>query len=252
MAAKEAWQNSLAKETLEHSLVEGTIPLDAKEMEPEEVYNLVGHPEFREWEFDLFSRNLKNARKRIREKKQIATDDSASLAQDLLNNPRKKHNHRGEPRWEGSAAEKTLKEDVGALFQVLGGNLCAADVETDKPVYQEFLHNTVRKHIHQEVTAIKFGNYLEDKKIKAVEEKKAKREKAAEQRAAAEAKAAAQLAKQKEKLEKEKAKREKAAAKEKEKKEKAAVKAAKAAEKEKEKREKEAAKTLKKKQRSKN
>ena len=60
----------------------------------------------------LFENRLASAREIIRGKKQRTSTELAMLQEDRLVHPFPATNYRGEPQWEGSAAQKVLKKDV--------------------------------------------------------------------------------------------------------------------------------------------
>lgn len=179
-----AWRYSFAKQQLEQDLTDGTIPLDADEMGPQEVYKLEHRALFREYNYVNFRTNLNNLRKLVSEKKVFSISDSDALKSDLKKYPRPPRNHRDEPRWEESAAQKFLKHDVGAAAKD-GRRLTVADLYGKNDEYKKFSKRTIQKHIYQEEDSIKFQVYLEYKKEEKKKKKEKKQEKAAEAEAAA-------------------------------------------------------------------
>jgi hypothetical protein len=108
------WIKSKAKGLLEEALMSGRIPPDDADMTAEEV--CMQRTEFSEFKFDQFEKNLDSLRKAHLGKIDCANSDSASLAHDRRPDcrPKKTHNFRGEPRWEGGEAERLLKIDITA------------------------------------------------------------------------------------------------------------------------------------------
>jgi hypothetical protein len=102
------WKDSDAKKLLYQDLISGLIPLE--DMEPRVVY--LQRPEFADFEISHFRDRLRDLRRQITDKNNSAASDSAALARDRLIYPKKTHNHRGEPRWEGSEAERLLRLDM--------------------------------------------------------------------------------------------------------------------------------------------
>jgi hypothetical protein len=82
------------------------------------------------------------------QKKGRAAEEAALLAHHKQHFPALTHNHRGDPRWQGSEAERLLKVDVSEKKnkemhpQVLRGT---------RNEYQDYSLEVFRKHIHQEV-----------------------------------------------------------------------------------------------------
>ncbi len=87
-------------------------------------------------------------------KQASAVSDSAALANDRLLHPVPTHNHRGEPRWEGSEAQRLLRQDID-----LGNHLdlMPRDLFMSEPdYYDNYPLEVFRKHIEQEVKLRKF------------------------------------------------------------------------------------------------
>jgi hypothetical protein len=102
----------------------------------------------------LFKGRLDRLRADIRKKQAFAASDSAALANDRLLHPVPTHNHRGEPRWEGSEAQRLLRQDID-----LGNHLdlMPRDLFMSEPdYYDNYPLEVFRKHIKQEVKLRKF------------------------------------------------------------------------------------------------
>ena len=145
--AKVLWKDSKLRGILYQLLMSGTIPLDEDAMGPKDVCNFRPE-EFKEIECERFKTNLKAMRKRIIEKKNYSATDTAGLAHDRMIYPKNPFNHRGEPRWEGSEAERLLKKDVedGQHEEVTPQEFYLSRIQ-----YQEYNRNVFLKHVHQEV-----------------------------------------------------------------------------------------------------
>jgi hypothetical protein len=76
------------------------------------------------------------------------------------------HCNRGEPRWEGSAAEARLKKDMDEGIHL---KLLPSEMRKNTPEYQDYLPKTFSSHIDQETRARKFQAYLRDKNQKKLE-----------------------------------------------------------------------------------
>ena len=150
--AKE-WKNSKAKNELEKALLNGEIPLTSEEMKPCIAY--LQNPEFTKFEYKRFCSNLRALRNQISLKMEAAHSDSAALAHDRLIFLTSSHNHRGELRWEGSAAQELLKVDMkegGSYFELTKKKLYASR----KEYYEQFSESTFINHVRQEERRIKF------------------------------------------------------------------------------------------------
>lgn len=150
---KSNWRSSEGKYLLQKDLYEGEIPLSSEGMSPEEVYVL--RPEFARdsVSFERFKRNLENLRKSIREERAWSTRDLEALTRDRGQWKKPSHNHRGEPRWEGSEAERCLKEDVARNFNT---DKAAMSYYDEREVYKLYPRKVIRKHVEQEIRKTKF------------------------------------------------------------------------------------------------
>lgn len=149
-----SWQNSKEKALLMGDLRQGRIAVDGR---GDARTILTSRPEFAEGTDDnqvkLFASRLRAARVRTKQLNASAAFDSEALRQDRLIFPVPAMTVRNEPRWEGSAAEALLKEDVkGNLHQTMKPQA----LYSSRLEYQEFSLSTFRGHIHQEVKLCKF------------------------------------------------------------------------------------------------
>jgi len=101
----------------------------------------------------LFKGRLYACRKLVKENKGRAATELELLRQDRAALPPSSHNHRGEPRWEGSLAQFFLKQDVkNKHHETMSRN----DFYDSCTEYAAFLKTTISKHIDQEVRYQKF------------------------------------------------------------------------------------------------
>lgn len=175
------WKDSEAKAVLLKALEAGDIPIDESKMSAEDVYSHVCYPAFRDFDFKKFKTNLKSLRGKVATSIRSAEWAALALAHDELIYPRPSHNYRGEPRWEGSDAQKLLKTTVSVAWEMgIDDNMPTVDdllQLAHKSEFAGFKKETIGKHIHQEVRSIKFGNYLKrvsEESIKKDEKKWAK------------------------------------------------------------------------------
>jgi len=120
--------------------------------------------EFRIFEYPHFRDRLNDLRKQIRQKKNHAARDSAALAHDRGIYPKPPLNHRGEPQWEGSAAERLLRKDLKQRNE--NDNIKPEQLWLSRDEYQNFHEDTFQQHIHQEVRASKYRVYCVQRKNK--------------------------------------------------------------------------------------
>ena len=153
------WKSSKAKQLLEKDLKEGTIPLTSAEMSPKIVYHQ--REEFRQFDYEHFRNRLNDLRKRIRDKNNRASAESAALAHDRRIHPKATHNHRGEPRWEGSDAERLLRLDMDqGMHKIMKPQELWS---SRKEYYENYSKDVFRGHIYQEEQRRKFLSYVKNK-----------------------------------------------------------------------------------------
>jgi len=119
-------------------------------MGPQEVY--IQWPEFAEVEYERFRDRLRDLRRAVSLKNNRSASDSAALAHDRLIHPVAAHNHRGEPRWEGSEAQRLLKVDMDNDMHKL---MVPEALHHTRQVYMDYPLVVFRKHIEQEERARK-------------------------------------------------------------------------------------------------
>ena len=164
-----AWEK--AKWELERDLKAGIIPLNEHEMSWEEIYNSDGKPYYRKVPPVNFQNNFKRLRGRIQLKKGESLADAAGLARDLVKNPLAKFNNHGEPRYNDSIAQQTLRYDVKRFIENEGRKPTVEEIFPGREAYTGFARKTIRKKLYQEEQRWKFLNYLNRRR----EEKEAAR-----------------------------------------------------------------------------
>jgi hypothetical protein len=146
------WRNSEAQKLLQKLLVSGEIPISSttSRMAPVEIWNNVCLPrqEFAGFLFEKFPQRLRAMRKRLLEKGGRSEQEYVAFLHDKQHFPTPSHNHRGEPRWHGSDAERLLKLDVTAKKHEL---MAPQQLHGTRKEYQDYALVVFRKHIHQEV-----------------------------------------------------------------------------------------------------
>jgi hypothetical protein len=157
------WVKSKAKGLLEEDLKSGRISLHEEDMTAEDVF--MQRTAFSDFPFEQFKTNLGNMRMAHLVQIDCASSDAAALAHDRGPNchPKKTHNHRGEPRWEGGLAERLLKLDIADNKHL---RLKPEVLRITKAAYQDYPLKVFRNHIDQEVRAQKFLTYHRAKKNK--------------------------------------------------------------------------------------
>jgi len=147
------WRDSRGKQMLLQDVRAGRIPDD---MDWKDAF--VQRPEFDvgdTWEeaLRLFKGRIKSARKLVNENNSRSTTELALLRQDRAIRPPPAFNHRGEPRWEQSAAQTFLKQDVADKKHE---TMSRTAFYNSRPAYKLFQKRTISKHIDQEIRLQKF------------------------------------------------------------------------------------------------
>lgn len=163
----EFWCNCGARDELDKLLRDGTIPIDRTLMPPKEAYEMSDKFKLID-DYKYFRTKLNDMPNKFKERRAWAEEDDADLQHDILLKPRPTHNVRGEPRWAGSEAQAWLKLDLPRYLKKKKKcpSIMPRMLHKTRPEYQLFKLKTFRKHIYQEIRAVKFQNYLEDKKKK--------------------------------------------------------------------------------------
>jgi len=152
-----------ARKLLFDEISDGRIPLEADRMGAAQVwcnYHSTSQFKMRGMKFgDTFKRRLTALRMQIGKDKSRAAGDQQEVARAIRNHPAPTHNHRGEPQWNGSKAQQTLKLDIAA-----GNHLKMTPTELwldpARPEYQDFEPQTFRWKIQQELKTQKYLHTL--------------------------------------------------------------------------------------------
>lgn len=149
------WRNSKAQRLLQDLMMSGELRCDeGARLAPLEVWNTYCRPrqEFSGFLYSKFPARLRAMQKRHVTNGGRAAEEAALLAHHKQHFPVSTHNHRGEPRWNGSDAERLLKLDVSAKEHEL---MCPQLLHGTRVEYQAYPLEVFRKHIHQEVRSQK-------------------------------------------------------------------------------------------------
>ena len=149
------WSKSKGRKLLFEDIQSGRIPeamhwMTAYQLRPE--FAVGETPEKAE---SLFSGRLRSARAIIARKEDRSAEELALLREDRQIRPAPATNHWGEPRWEGSEAQKLLKQDVANKKHV---GLLPAAYYASRPQYKAwgFSAASIAGHIYQEEKTVKF------------------------------------------------------------------------------------------------
>lgn len=162
------WKNSAAKQVLKDYFKQKTIPLnycDKHGVGFRYIWDTYckNHPAFVGMECDeTFNRRLRSVRDDYVRKDERAEKDLDAFLTFIKNHPRPSHNHRGEPQWDGSDAQRLLKEDMAIRKNLQYAK--PSDFHDSRPEYGFYGKDCFRQHIHQEKRLIKFNNFVTHKR----------------------------------------------------------------------------------------
>ena len=165
------WQFSTEKQLLLQDLHEGRV---TQEMTPEFVYN--SRPQFQLTDRKLWAARLLTCKKKEKDDRKYAEEDTAGVAHDRKLYPQKTHNKYGKPIWHGSAAEEQLNKDIAKVGDKPAKK--PAEFRQTNDAYKEFELSTFRGHIYQRQKILKYHNWRnEEKKTLTMDKKKRKKKK---------------------------------------------------------------------------
>lgn len=149
------WNRSIAKELLHQDLRNGVIPLNSKVLSVREIVAM--RPEFGGVDptnVKKFSCRLRTARQFVINSKARAESDRVGIEHDLaIINSVKVDVDEREAKWYGSAAERSLKEDMNEKRHETLTNM---QLYESRYEYQIFSFATIRDKIRQETKSRKF------------------------------------------------------------------------------------------------
>jgi hypothetical protein len=138
------WEKSRAKALLRQAIVDGKV---TRAMKRRQVYEM--EPEYQEYEFKNFSRNCGTLLNEYEKNYTRANADAAALVHDRTIHPVGPETAKGcgYPRWQGSDAQRLLKEDIDAGRHK---DREPQELRQTRMEYQAFPLTVFRDHIHQE------------------------------------------------------------------------------------------------------
>jgi hypothetical protein len=136
------WKDSEAKMLLQQDILDGKVTAS---MKPKEVFEM--RAEYKVYGMKNFRPNLYSLRSSISANQQKADSDAVALVHDRRIHPKVAHTPKGYPRWDGSEAQRLLKEDMESS----GTNRFEPSVLREtRPEYEVFPLKVFRDHIYQE------------------------------------------------------------------------------------------------------
>ena len=165
------WGKHPAKLHLKKLFLDKTVPVDySSKGGPRKVWDdhCKDHQAFVNMECNTtFTNRLRLVRNDYTKKHKRAEEDLKAYKNFRKVHPENTHNHKGEPRWEGSRAQELLRDDMDAGRPKENEN--PSDLWADRAEYQMFNLDTFQNHIHQEKRLRKCLNWLEMEEKKAAE-----------------------------------------------------------------------------------
>ena len=156
------WKDSKAKSLLCDGIMNGIVPLHAKNKSRGkllDIYNM--RPEYAQYSYDKFSSRLSSLRKTISVNKDRAESDRMALAKYIQNHPVSTISHKGYIEWQNSIAQILLLEDIESNLHVSMG---IRELHGFRPeYYEEFPLSVFRDKVKQEIQTAK---YLHTVKVK--------------------------------------------------------------------------------------
>jgi len=150
------WATSKAKQQLKKWFKDGTLLLDYSEtIGPRKLWDI--HCEKHQFfggagmKYDsTFTNRLRSVKNDHDKKDTRADQDLQSFNNFMANHPTPAVNSRGEPRWQGSEAERQLKEDIKNQYHV-GKKPKDLWEDAERQSYKNYPLKVFRDHIYQEV-----------------------------------------------------------------------------------------------------
>jgi hypothetical protein len=167
------WKNSRARVILQQLIVVGLDrDLEGNELPVLTIYNM--DDQFSRFPLKRFLINLEDLREQTHEVLDKSLRDSVAVDDYLEKNPPSnmdapRYNGIRYPKWQGSDAQKLLRQDLklllhnGSLFKGKDGVL-PQKIQMSKPEYQQFPLTVFRNHIYKEIIHDKQVNWNKNKK----------------------------------------------------------------------------------------
>lgn len=162
------WSKSAAKQLLKKCFREKVIPSNYGDAEQVWKDHCKNEAAFARMQYDdTFVRRLGSVRDDYIKKVERSKKDQEAYNLAKQNHPTPKLDSRGRPQWNGSTAQKLLKEMIAE------GKHVGKQPETiwkSKEAYRVYSLQTFRDHIYQEQRLLKFRNYTESLRKKKFDE----------------------------------------------------------------------------------
>jgi hypothetical protein len=153
------WRKSKAKQLLYEAIMDGVVPLEAKDehgnmtMSIKDIYLV--HQEFAFYSFEKFPNRLKALRDKIKELDSRADEDELAFKIYKKNHKPSLFSHKGYIQWQGSSAREYLLDDLDDYLK--DPNKKPKDLWLSREEYRnEFPLDAFRDKIKQEIRTTKY------------------------------------------------------------------------------------------------
>ena len=156
---KISWKKSEAKRLLYKGIMDGDVPLEAKDNLGLQTIPLcdiyIMHPQYALYCYDKFPSRLSSLRKTIKEANARAKDDEETIQKYKQNHPPSEVCHNGCIEWQGSEARELLLEGMEEELHIRLGK---EELWGKRPEYFEYfpLFKVFRDKIYQEILTAKY------------------------------------------------------------------------------------------------
>jgi DNA-binding MarR family transcriptional regulator len=144
------WRTSEAKQLVAQDIIDGEIPMEGH-IDVDKIFHRLyeGHKFFNNFPFDetRYKSLIESLRKAIKRLKHWADYDSNKVLEDLAKHPPTAQNIRAELRWDGSDAQKLLKQDMDN--GLISATTKPKEFRETRPEYQLIAVRVFQKHINQ-------------------------------------------------------------------------------------------------------
>jgi hypothetical protein len=158
---KTKWKHSRAKALLQKDIMEGRVPLEAKNngrstMSLRTIYD--SRPELKEYRYSKFSSRLASLRKTIKDRNDRAALDQAAFDNFKQNHPVSVFSAYGYIQWQGSEAQRLCQAD---LANKVHDTMSRMDFwASRREYYENFPLDAFRNKVWQEIRTAKYLHTL--------------------------------------------------------------------------------------------
>jgi hypothetical protein len=156
------WRDSKAKGLLYQDLLNGTVPIKARDEQNKKTANLIDiynmRPEYKEYSYKKFSARLSSTRKSVAETQKRSDSDRIALIKYIENHPVSTSSHKGYAEWQDNIAQSVLLEDIENNLHITLGR---EELYRLRPeYYEEYPYSVFRDKLKQELRTAKYYHTL--------------------------------------------------------------------------------------------